>query len=242
LRGLIEQHPQQSVALQLDVTDRASISACVQAALASPVANQRIDVLVHNAGYGLVGAIEECDEAQVRRNFETNFFGAMFLTQALLPHFRAQRSGLIIAMSAAAVISNYAGFGVYGAAKWALEGMCESLRAELAPVGVKVMMVEPGPFRTDFIARSMDKGSTRISEYDRTSGQFTSMLERMSGKQPGDPMRGAQAIVTASQHETVPARLVLGRYAIEKTKKKWAASQAELATWEELGLSADFPK
>lgn len=246
LAALARAHPDACDALELDVSTRESALAGAHAALDSRLGAEGIDVLVHNAGYGLIGAVEECDPDQIHRNFAVNFFGPLHLTQALLPHLRARAAsgnpGMIIAMSAAAAIANYAGFGIYGAAKWALEGMCESLRAELAPLGIKVMIVQPGPFRTDFIARSLDKGSRSIDAYARTSGQFASLLSRMTGKQPGDPDRAAHAIIEASRHTTPPARLVIGAYAIEKTKKRNAASTAELATWEALGKSADFPR
>lgn len=238
--------PEQCDAIALDVGSHEAVLAGAHAALDSRLGREGIDVLVHNAGYGLIGAIEECDQAQIDRNFAVNFFGPLQLTKAMLPHMRQRAAtgtpGMIIAMSAAAAIANYAGFGIYGAAKWALEGMCESLRAELAPIGIKVMMVQPGPFRTDFIARSLDKGSRTIDAYARTSGQFAGLLSRMSGKQPGDPQRAAHAILQASRSATPPARLVIGRYAIEKVKKRNAASAAELTSWEELGASADFPR
>lgn len=238
--------PEQCDAIALDVGSHEAVLAGAHAALDSRLGREGIDVLVHNAGYGLIGAIEECDQAQIDRNFAVNFFGPLQLTKAMLPHMRQRAAtgapGMIIAMSAAAAIANYAGFGIYGAAKWALEGMCESLRAELAPIGIKVMMVQPGPFRTDFIARSLDKGSRTIDAYARSSGQFAGLLSRMSGKQPGDPQRAAHAILQASRSATPPARLVIGRYAIEKVKKRNAASAAELTSWEELGASADFPR
>lgn len=238
--------PDRCDTLALDVGTREGALVGAHAALDSRLGSEGIDVLVHNAGYGLSGAIEECDQAQIDRNFAVNFFGPLQLTQALLPHMRDRATtgnpGMIIAMSAAAAIANYAGFGIYGAAKWALEGMCESLRAEVAPLGIKVMMVQPGPFRTDFIARSLDRGARSIDAYAKTSGQFAALLSKMSGKQPGDPQRAAQAILQASRSATPPTRLVLGRYAIEKVKKRNAASSAELSAWEELGASADFPR
>ena len=199
-----------------------------------------IDVLVNNAGYGLIGAVEECSDDQIRRNFETNFFGPMNIVRAALPVLRAQKSGCIVNISAAAAIANYAGFGIYGAAKAALELMSESLRIELAPLGIRVMLVQPGPFRTDFISRSLDRAEQRLEDYDRTSGKFARFLETMDGKQPGDPARAAKAIIAAVESDTPPLRLVLGKYANEKARKRYADAEKERAAWEQVGLPTDF--
>jgi len=237
LAPLVKQHEGRLRVAVLDVTNAA------QAEFASASAMEafgRIDVLVNNAGYGLIGAFEDCSDVQIRRNFEVNFFGALNVTRALLPSMRQAGSGTIVNMSAAAAISNYAGFSIYGAAKCALEGWSEGLRAELAPLGVRVMIVQPGPFRTDFIARSLEKAAMTTAGYERTVGGFAGLLVRMNGKQPGDPARAAGAIIAAVDQANVPARLVLGKYAIEKVKKKAAASAAELAAWENAGASTDF--
>ena len=199
-----------------------------------------IDVLVNNAGYGLIGALEECSDEQIRRNFETNFFGPMNVIRAVLPVLRAQKSGCIVNISAAAAIANYAGFGIYGAAKAALELMSESLRIELAPLGIRVMLVQPGPFRTDFISRSLDRAERQLEDYDRTSGKFARFLEMMDGKQPGDPAKAAKAIIAAVESDTPPLRLVLGKYANEKARKRYADAEKERATWEHTGLPTEF--
>lgn len=237
LAPLMDAHPGRLRVAVLDVTSPGNAEFVVKTAVD---AFGRIDVLVNNAGYGLIGAFEECAEEQVRRNFEVNFFGALNLTRAALPVLRGQRSGTIVNMSAAAAISNYAGFSVYGAAKFALEGWSEAIRAELAPLGVRVMMVEPGPFRTDFIARSLDKASGKIADYDQTSGRFAALLSKMSGKQPGDPAKAAGAIIAAVDSSAPPVRLVLGKYAVEKMKKKLASTGTELAAWEAVGVATDF--
>lgn len=223
--------------MELDVTDAAAIPAVIRAATA---VWDGLDVLVNNAGYGLLGAVEECSDEQIRRNMETNFFGPLNVIRAVLPLFRAQKRGLIVNVSAAAAIANYAGFGVYGAAKAALEWMSESVRLEVAPLGIRVLLVQPGPFRTDFIRRSLDRAPRRLDEYDRTSGRFARMLETMDGKQPGDPARAAQAILAAVASEAPPLRLVLGKYANDKARRRSLDTEHERAAWEAVGLPTDF--
>ena len=197
----------------------------------------RLDVVVNNAGYGLVGAFEELGAGPIARNFETNFFGALEVIRAALQVLRAQQSGQIVNISAAAVIANYAGFSIYGATKWALEGVSESLAAELKPLGIKVTIVQPGPFRTDFIGRSLDRAGSHIADYDRASGKFLRFLETMDGKQPGDPDKAAEAIIAA----------------IESTRRRCGSSSANTQTTKcaenlrqpkqnslPIGLSADY--
>ena len=236
LDELVTRHPERCRALALDVTDSAQVKCTVAAAVE---VFGRIDVVVNNAGYGLVGAFEELGEEQIARNFSTNFFGALAVIRAALPILRAQRSGHLVNISAAAVISNYAGFSIYGASKWALEGVSESLAAELKPLGIKVTIVQPGPFRTDFIGRSLERAQSHLADYDRTSGKFLRFLETMDGKQPGDPAMAAEAIITAVESATPPLRLVLGKYANEKARRKFADAERERAAWEQVGLVTD---
>ena len=237
LDELSARHPETCRVLSLDVTDSSQVKSVVPKAAD---AFGRLDVVVNNAGYGLVGAFEELGEEQIARNFNTNFFGALEVIRAALPILRAQGSGHIVNISAAAVISNYAGFSIYGASKWALEGVSESLAAELKPLGIKVTMVQPGPFRTDFIARSLERAENHIADYDRTSGKFARFLDTMAGKQPGDPEKAAEAIIAAVEAATPPLRLVLGKYANDKTRKKLADAERERAAWEHVGLPTDF--
>jgi NAD(P)-dependent dehydrogenase (short-subunit alcohol dehydrogenase family) len=206
----------------------------VVANAASPL--DRLDVVVNNAGYGPVGAFEELGAGPIARNFETNFFGALEVIRAALQIPRAQQSGQIVNISAAAVIANYAGFSIYGATKRALVGVSESLAAELKPLGIKVTIVQPGPFRTDFIGRSLDRAGCHIADYDRASGKFLRFLETMDGKQPGDP-EAAEAIIAA----------------IESTRRRCGSSSANTQTTKcaenlrqpkqnslPIGLSADY--
>ena len=237
LAELAARYPETCRALPLDVTDAVQ----VQSAIAEAAnAWGRLDVIVNNAGYGLVGAFEELGAEQIARNFSVNFFGALEVIRAALPILRAQGSGHIVNISAAAVISNYAGFSIYGATKWALEGVSESLAAELKPLGIKVTIVQPGPFRTDFISRSLERAEKHIADYDRTSGKFLRFLETIEGKQPGDPAKAAEAIIAAVESEAPPLRLVLGKYANDKTRKKFADAEKERAAWEHVGVPTEF--
>jgi NAD(P)-dependent dehydrogenase (short-subunit alcohol dehydrogenase family) len=219
--------------LTLDVTDAESLRGAIAEA-------GTFDVLVNNAGYGLIGALEECDDEQTRRNMETNFFGPLNVIRAALPMLRAQKGGHIINISAAAAISNYPGFGIYGAAKAALEFMSESLRLELAPLGIRVTLVEPGPFRTDFVTRSLERAAVSISDYDGTSGKFGRLITSLNGKQPGDPAKAAQAILAIAAAEAPPLRLVLGKYANDKARRRAADLEKERTTWEATGLPTEF--
>ena len=224
--------------MTLDITEASEIPLVIQAAAE---VWGGLDVIVNNAGYGLIGAVEECGDEQIRRNFETNFFGPLNVMRAALPLLRAQKSGHIVNISAAAAISNYAGFGIYGGAKAALDLMSESLRAELAPLGIKVTLVQPGPFRTDFISRGMEKASDLIPDYDATSGRFAKFLTSMNGKQPGDPVRAASAIVETVLSGEAPLHFPLGKYVVKKLRDKAAALTREADKWEAVAASTEFP-
>ena len=223
-------------AIALDVVQPGAPAAVVREAIARA---GRIDVLVNNAGGGLLGAVEECSDSEARASMELNFFGAMAMARAVLPHFRERKAGHLVQMGAAAAIANYAGFGIYGAAKAAITSVCESLAQELRPLGVKVTVVEPGPFRTDFVGRSMARAAMSLPEYAPTAGRFAQYLAKIDGKQPGDPHRAADVIVRMVRSGHAPLRLVLGKYAIDKTRRTFAARERELAQQEADGVSAD---
>ncbi len=237
LDELVAADPSRCRALALDVADASQVAPVVAQAAAI---FSRLDVVVNNAGYGLVGAVEEYDEAQITRNFETNFFGALRVIRAALPILRAQRRGHFVNISAAAVIANYAGFSIYGATKWALEGLSESLAAEVRPLGLKVTIVQPGPFRTDFVSRSLERASAAIPDYEPSSGKFRRFLETMNGRQPGDPAKAADAIISAVESDNPPLRLVLGKYAIDKTRRKLGSAARELDAGSAAGAATDF--
>jgi NAD(P)-dependent dehydrogenase (short-subunit alcohol dehydrogenase family) len=236
LADLAAAYPERCRCITLDVTSPAQVTTAVAQAAE---AFGRLDVVVNNAGYGLIGALEELSEEQIERNFETNFLGALRVMRAALPVMRAQGRGHFVNISAAAAIANYAGFSVYGATKCALEAVSESLAAEVKPLGLRVTIVQPGPFRTDFIARSLEAAALTIPAYEPTSGKFRRFLATMDGKQPGDPARAADAIIAAVAAEQPPLRLVLGKYAIEKTRRKFAAATRELDTWADVGLATE---
>jgi NAD(P)-dependent dehydrogenase (short-subunit alcohol dehydrogenase family) len=225
------------IALPLDITETSSVNETIQEAAKKWGG---LDVIVNNAGYGLIGAVEECDDAQTRQNFETNFFGPLNVIRAALPLLRAQKSGHIVNISAAAAISNYAGFGIYGGAKAALELMSESLRAELAPLGIKITLVQPGPFRTDFIARGLEKAATEIADYSGSARKFGRFLESMNGRQPGNPVKAAEAIVKVVLSGETPLHLPLGKYVIKKLRDKAAALTREADQWESVASNTDF--
>ena len=237
LGSLQQEFPDLVLPLAMDLNNPASISAAAAAVLDQ---FGKVDVLVNNAGCGVVGALEEQSEVQIRQNMETNFFGPTRLIRTLLPSFRAQGSGHIVNISAAAAISNYPGFSIYGAGKCAMEGLSEALALELKPLGIHIMIVQPGPFRTDFVGRSLASATNSFPEYEATSGRFANLIRTMNGKQPGDPAKAAAAIIEAVNSPSPPLRLVLGRYAIDKVKKKIASTTQELAAWENVGAATQF--
>ncbi len=236
LTALHQAYPDTCLIQPLDVTVPEQSEAVVAAAEA---AFGRLDVLVHNAGIGHVASCEETSSAEANRLFAVNFFGPLRLTQVALPLFRRQRSGHVVFISAAAAIANYAGFGFYGASKRALEGAAEALSQEGRPFGLKVTIVQPGPFRTEFIARSTQAASG-LSDYAATVGKFGRYLNTLHGKQPGDPERAADAILSAVHAERPPLRLVLGSYATDKARRTLAATQRELETWAPLAGDTEF--
>ena len=237
LEGVVKAYGDMAKALSLDVNDRDQIESALNEAVDI---YGRIDVLVNNAGYGLVGALEEYSEEQMQRNFDTNFWAAINLIREALPIFRNQRSGHIVNMSAAATLSNEVGFSIYGASKAALELASESLCWELKPLGIKVTIVVPGPFRTDFIKRSLDRAENQIDDYDQTAGKFISFLEKIEGKQPGDPDKAAEAIIHIVNSDKPPLYLYLGKYAYSTANKKLKTIKNYLDEWEEIGLPTDF--
>ena len=196
LAEIHERFPERSAVARLDVTDRAQIESAVRHA------NQafgRIDVLVNNAGYGYLSAIEEGDEAEVRAMFETNFWGLLAVTRAVLPQMRERRSGQIINNSSQAGLMSYPGTAYYSTSKFAVEALSEGLSRELAPFGIKVTAIEAGAVRTDWAGRSMKRNPTRLADYAEVVGARAQLIADMDGKQPGDPERAAAAIVALAE-------------------------------------------
>lgn len=236
LRGWESEFAGRCVVLPMDVTDE-SLEARVTEAVA---AFGRVDVLVNNAGYGLVGALEECSVEQIRRNVETNFFGPLRIMRAVLPQMREQGGGQVVNISAAAAISNYPGFSAYGAAKAALEFASEAVKAEAAAHGVKVLLIEPGPFRTGFISRCMEVADAPLEAYVASAGKFRQMLERMDGKQVGDPERAAKLIVDLVERGHTGLRVPLGKYAVKKVKDRAASVLREVESIEAEAAATDY--
>lgn len=239
IADLEEKYPGNAKVFALDVTDPAQILSIVAQTLTTfgPV-----DVLVNNAGYGLAGGIEEASEEEFMPVFETNVFGLMRVTRAFLPHFRNQRSGNIVNLSSIGGLIGSAGWGYYNASKFAVEGFSEALAAELAPLGVHVTIVEPGPFRTDFLGRSGVEAKERIADYDPTAGKTREYFRDQAGKQKGDPLRAIRAIIQAAESPQPPLHLVLGALALERMRGKLDQWKANLDTWQATTLGADFPE
>jgi NAD(P)-dependent dehydrogenase (short-subunit alcohol dehydrogenase family) len=231
-------HGERALVVALDVTDRRQIDAAVAATLQR---FGRIDVLVNNAGYGYLAAIEEGEDAAVRALFETNVFGLIDMTKAVLPAMRAQRSGLIVNVSSIGGLASFAGTGYYHATKYAVEGLSESLAGELKPLGIGVLIVEPGPFRTLWAGASMQQSATRLDDYAATAGERRKLITGRSGNQAGDPVRAAQAIIDAAWSETPPLRLLLGQGALALARKKLELLRTDFDAWEATTLGADFP-
>ncbi|OLY91080.1 Short-chain dehydrogenase [Cnuella takakiae] len=231
-------HQGKGLGVLLDVTQPAQIEAAVQRALQQ---FGRIDVLVNNAGYGTIGAVEEFSMQEVRDQFETNFFGAVALTKAVLPLMREQKSGHILAISSAAGFKATGGFGIYNASKFALEGFNEALAQEVSPFGIKVTIVQPGPFRTQFAGSSVKLAGTRMDEYKTTPvAQMYHYISRIDGRQEGDPVKGAHAIVDFVHGEGKTLRLPLGKHSLDAIKAKLRAVQADLDANEQVALSVMY--
>jgi NAD(P)-dependent dehydrogenase (short-subunit alcohol dehydrogenase family) len=202
----------------------------------------RIDVLVNNAGYGYLSAIEEGEDNEVRGMFETNVFGVANMTKAVLPGMRAHRRGHIINISSMGGLIGSPGIGYYNASKFAVEGLSEALAKETAPLGIKVTIVEPGPFRTEWAGRSLKTPKIAIADYAQSAGARRAAIQGYSGTQPGDPVRAAEAIILAVESPEPPLHLLLGRPAYELTAVKFKEFTAEMEKWREVSLSADFPE
>jgi NAD(P)-dependent dehydrogenase (short-subunit alcohol dehydrogenase family) len=229
LADLAAAHPGQVEPLALDVTDVAAIEAAVSDVIAR---HGRIDVLVNNAGRAHVGAAEETSAAELRSLFDVHVFGPAALVRAVLPHMRERRSGSIVQMSSMGGQLSFAGFSAYSGTKFALEGMSEALADEVRPLGIKVLIVEPGAFRTGLFGATTD--SEQIADYSATVGPTRRMIQASDGQQPGDPAKAAAAILTAVDAPETPLRLPLGDDAVDAISGHLDTVRAELATWEKV--------
>lgn len=231
--------PGQALAVHLDVTDASAVAEAVAKAEA---AFGPIDVLVNNAGYGFVAGVEEATPAEVRAQFEVNVFGALALMQAVLPSMRRRRSGWIVNITSVSGLVGWPSLGIYSGSKFALEGISETLAQEVGGFGIRVMIVEPGGFRTDFAGRSRALASRPIADYeDSPVGACKRTLDEHAGHERGDPARAAQAILQAMDASEPPLRLLLGADAVGYVLAKHGAQQAEIGRWLALSTATDFP-
>jgi NAD(P)-dependent dehydrogenase (short-subunit alcohol dehydrogenase family) len=231
--------PDQVHAMELDVTDADAARAAIDETVER---FGQVDVVINNAGYGHVGAIEEATDDELRQQFEVNLFGVINVTRAALPIMRKQRSGHLVQMSSLNGIEGLAGGGYYAASKFAVEGLSESLADEVAHLGIKVTLVEPGPHRTRFLNdRSPDDGEP-MSDYADSVGKTREVLRDLDGNQPGDPVRAARAIIEAVEADEPPRRLPLGQMAVDNIRTKLSAQLDELDQWSQLSASSDFPE
>jgi NAD(P)-dependent dehydrogenase (short-subunit alcohol dehydrogenase family) len=237
IRDLLPDTGSRLLALDLDVTDEAQAKRVVDAAVER---FGQIDVVVNNAGRGLLGAVEEVSDSAVRAAFDVNVLGALNIQRAVLPHLRRQRSGHILNISSVAGVVGIPGWGLYNATKFAMEGFSEAMSHELAPLGIKVTLIEPGYFRTDFLdASSLSTETTIIDDYTATAGATRAHAQGVNHAQPGDPVKGAKAIIDVIEADEPPLRLVLGSDAYGFTQAKLDTQIAELHTWRKVSESTD---
>lgn len=238
LDELVATRPDQVEALRLDVTDPDAIASVVADVESR---HGRADVLVNNAGRGQVGAAEETTDEELRALFELHVFGPAALVRAVLPGMRERGRGAIVQMSSFGGQVAYPGFSAYSATKFALEGFSEALAAEVKPWGIKVLVIEPGAFRTSFSGGGLVQ-SERLPAYDETVGPTREMITGVDGRQPGDPARAAAAIITALHDDETPLRLPLGNDAVDGILAHLESVKSEIQAWETISRSTDFPQ
>ena len=239
IQDIINEYPNTSLPVQLDVTDKQNVKDAV-----SQVIDKfgRIDVLVNNAGIGYFGALEESEEEEVRRMFEINFWGLTNMTREVLPFMRAQKGGHIVNISSIGGLVGFPALSFYHATKFAVDGLSESLAKEVNPLGIKVTIVAPSGFRTDWAGRSAQQNKTPIADYAQTAGANKESIRGYSGNQAGDPKRAAEAIIKAVESENPPLRLLLGAASLKNARLKLDALKKDFDSWEETTVWADNPK
>ncbi|MDT5006271.1 MAG: hypothetical protein QOJ24_3447 [Mycobacterium sp.] len=226
------------LAVGLDVSVPEQINAAVDAAIDR---FSRIDVLVNNAGRGLVGAVEETSDAEARALFDVNVFGLLAVTRAVLPHMRAVRSGLVVNLSSVGGFVAWPGWGVYAATKFAVEALSEAMTHELAPLGIKSVAIEPGPFRTNFLdGSSLSEVQTRVDDYSATAGAARSWATDTNYGQAGDPVKAAKVIVDLAAYDELPERIQLGANAVDDVAAKLARMARDQDQWRSISLSTDY--
>src|SRR6202012_4881488 len=238
IQDILDEYPDNTLGLKLDVTKDDEIEAAVKQAVDH---FGKIDVLVNNAGIGYFGAIEESEEDEVRRMFEINFWGLAHVTKAVLPTMRKQRSGHIVNIASIGGLVGFPAVGYYNATKFAVDGFSDALSKETAPLGIKVTVVCPSGFRTDWAGRSANNSKIVIDDYKATAETNKNTIRGYSGKQPGDPVRAAKAIVAAVESANPPLHLLLGVAALKGARNKLEVLKKDFDTWEETTIGADFP-
>lgn len=235
---IAEGYDHTSLVLSLDVTNKAQVISAV--AKATEVFG-KIDVLVNNAGYGYFTSMEEGEEDKIRAQFETNFFGVVNTIQAVLPGMREHRHGHIVNFSSLGGLVGFPSTSYYHATKFAVEGLSESLAKEVAPLGIKVLIVEPGPFRTDWLGRSPTRTAVMIDDYKETVGARIDNSNARDGQQQGDPVRGCEAIISAVESGTPHLRLLLGKIAYNMALQQVDILRENFIALKDLSLGADYP-
>jgi NAD(P)-dependent dehydrogenase (short-subunit alcohol dehydrogenase family) len=235
---IVADYPDTSIAVKLDVTNSDEVKSSVEEAIKK---FGKIDVLVNNAGIGYFGAIEESEDDEVRRMFEINFWGLANMTKAVLPLMRKQRSGNIVNIASIGGLVGFPAVGYYNATKFAVDGFSDALSKETAPLGIKVTVVCPSGFRTDWAGRSANNSKIVIDDYKTTAETNKNTIRGYSGKQPGDPVRAAKAIVDAVESENPPLHLLLGVAALKGARNKLEVLKKDFDTWEDTTTGADFP-
>jgi|EP01037_Dinobryon_pediforme_P008416 NAD(P)-dependent dehydrogenase (short-subunit alcohol dehydrogenase family) len=239
VQDLVDEFPENAIAIKLDVTKPEEVKASVEQALAH---FGRIDVLVNNAGIGYFGAIEESEEDEVRRMFEINFWGLAGMTKAVLPTLRKQRSGHILNIASIGGLVGFPAVGFYNATKFAVDGYSDALSKELAPLGIKVTVVCPSGFRTDWAGRSANNSKIVIDDYKETAEVNKGNIRGYSGKQPGDPVRAAKAMIKVVETENPPLHLLLGKAALKGARNKIELLKKDFDAWADTTEGADFPE
>lgn len=237
LQELENLYPGQILPIKLDVTDKEQIKRAVETVINT---KGRIDGLINNAGYGYRAAVEEGQEKDVDLLFQTNFFGPVSLIKEVLPYMRGMKSGSIVNISSIAAVNTFPGSGYYGASKCALEGMSSALQKETEPLGIKVMVVEPGAFRTNFSGPSLKQTELQISDYDATAGLRRIENDHSHGTQCGDPDKGAKLVLEAIQSENPPFKFILGGDAWEVYRKREQMQNEEMRPWLEKSRQTTF--
>lgn len=238
LRAALQDSPGLFVSV-MDVTDEAQVEVAVAQALAR---FGRIDVLVNNAGYGLLGGVEEASDAEVRRQYDTNVFGLLSVTRAVLPQMRSRRTGHVINVSSMYGLGGQFGWGIYSSTKFAIEGITEALAAEIAPLGLFATAVEPGLFRTNFLGGDpFAAAAGSLPDYAETVGRMRARAGGFHGTQPGDPAKLAQALLRLAASDHPPVHLLLGRDSVAQYRQKTARIEQEIAGWQDVTNSTDFP-